>query len=200
MPDSNDIVFDQQVFDVTGVFDAVLGLFGNNTLTAADIIAWFSNFWTIFVSVSFLLAALFLFGYIYAAIRFNQLAAVEGERIKAMENLWQELYGNGKQSTRLQDIQQHIMSNNPNDWKLAIIEADIELEKAMEAAGYRGNTLGEMLKDARAGSLKTINDAWDAHLVRNKIAHQGADFILTKKIAQDTITQYKRVFEELDHA
>lgn len=198
MPDSNDITFDQQVIDVTAIFDAVLGLFGDNTLTTNDVIAWFSDAWTIFVIVSFLLAALFLFGYIYAAIRFNQLADEESERIVAMEKLWQELYGGSKQQTRLQDMDQHIMSNNPNDWKLAIIEADIELEKVMEAAGYQGNTLGEMLKDARAGSLQTINDAWDAHLVRNKIAHQGADFILTKKVAQDTINQYKRVFEELD--
>jgi hypothetical protein len=34
-------------------------------------------------------------------------------------------------------------------------------------------------------------------MVRNKIAHAGADFILTQKIARETIMQYERVFKEL---
>ena len=43
----------------------------------------------------------------------------------------------------------------------------------------------------------TLDDAWQAHKVRNQIAHAGADFVLTQKITRETIMMYKRVFEEL---
>ncbi|MEZ4200307.1 MAG: hypothetical protein R3B69_01740 [Candidatus Paceibacterota bacterium] len=46
-------------------------------------------------------------------------------------------------------------------------------------------------------TFQTLDQAWAAHLVRNKVAHAGSDFILTKKLAQETVTQYKMVFEEL---
>ena len=40
-------------------------------------------------------------------------------------------------------------------------------------------------------SFTTINQAWRAHNVRNRIAHEGADFNLSKIEAQQTIAEYK---------
>ena len=62
----------------------------------------------------------------------------------------------------------------------------------------QGTTIGEKLKSASPNSFKTLDQAWRAHRVRNEIAHAGSDFVLTKKAAQDTITQYKMVFEEFE--
>ena len=45
--------------------------------------------------------------------------------------------------------------------------------------------------------METLNDAWEAHKVRNRIAHDGADFVLTKRMVDETINRYLRVFEEL---
>ena len=92
----------------------------------------------------------------------------------------------------------HSGTNNPNDWKLAIIEADIMLGELLDAMGLGGTTIGEKLKSASPNSFKTLDQAWRAHRVRNEIAHAGSDFVLTKKAAQDTITQYKMVFEEFE--
>ena len=91
----------------------------------------------------------------------------------------------------------HIQSVNPNDWRLAIIEADIMLEEALDEIGLAGNTIGEKLKGASTQQLRSLDDAWKAHRVRNEIAHAGADFVLTQRIAQETINQYQRVFLEL---
>ena len=198
MPDQNDIVFSQQTIDIVAIIDAIVGFFGGSEVGVASVIDFFQTAWSIAVVVLLMLAALFLFAYIYAAIRFNQLAEVESERIKKGEELYQQLYGSGANSDRFDDIDKHIQTDNPNDWKLAIIEADIELERLLEEAGYPGATVGEKLKSARASAtMQTINDAWEAHLVRNKIAHAGSDFVLTKKSARETIIQYKRVFTEL---
>ena len=90
----------------------------------------------------------------------------------------------------------HGNSDSPNDWKLAIIEADIILDDVLKQQGYAGNSLGERLKSISPSQLESLQDAWEAHKVRNKIAHEGADFVLTKRLAQETITKYQRVFTE----
>jgi hypothetical protein len=79
---------------------------------------------------------------------------------------------------------------------VAIIEADIFLDETLNEAGYVGVSLGEKLKSANPQSFTTIQDAWEAHKVRNEIAHVGSDFILTRKIAQDTLLRFERVFRE----
>jgi hypothetical protein len=100
-------------------------------------------------------------------------------------------------NSRFDDIKKHIVSDNPNDWKLAIIEADIVLDEALKKSGYAGISLGERLKSISPSHLKSLDDAWQAHKVRNQIAHGGADFVLTRRLAEDTIKQYRRVFTEL---
>ena len=52
------------------------------------------------------------------------------------------------------------------------------------------------LSAAGIDAAVTLEDAWNAHKVRNAIAHQGSDFVLTKRVADATITQYRHVFEE----
>ena len=91
----------------------------------------------------------------------------------------------------------HIASYSPSDWKLAIIEADIILDEILKDAGYAGTSLGERLRSISPERLRSLDDAWQAHKVRNQIAHGGADFILTQRLAQDTIKQYRRVFHEM---
>lgn len=202
MVDENDIIFQQRSIDFLAVVEAVGDLFGGASFSGADVVAVIQGLWGAFIVISFLLAALFLVGYIYAAIRLNQLAEIQSDGLKEQEKLWQQLYGTRSSTpSRIDDIAKHVDSDNPNDWKLAIIEADIELERLLDEAGHYGSTVGEKLKGARAsGTLQAIDAAWDAHLVRNKIAHRGADFILTKRLAQQTITQYRQVFAELQSA
>ncbi|MAZ29856.1 hypothetical protein CL655_01095 [bacterium] len=198
MPDENDIVFDQYSIDIVAMVRAILDAAGASAPTIDSVLGFLNSLWGTFVVISLLLALLFFIGYIYAAIRFNQLAEIELEGIKEQERLYQQLFGQD-QPSRFDDIKKHIASDNPNDWKLAIIEADIELERMLDNAGYPGLTIGDKLKGANKDSFTTLNDAWEAHKVRNRIAHDGADFVLTKRLAQETITRYQRVFAEFNH-
>jgi len=70
------------------------------------------------------------------------------------------------------------------------------LEQMLDNAGYVGASIGDKLKTANPASFTTVQDAWDAHRVRNEIAHAGSDFVLTKRVAQETIIKYERVFRE----
>jgi hypothetical protein len=93
-------------------------------------------------------------------------------------------------------VEEHINSEDPNKWKLAILEADIILSELLESLGLPGESVGEKLKAVEESDFTTIESAWEAHKIRNAIAHQGSDFLLTKREAKRIINLYKTVFEE----
>ncbi|MCD5382482.1 MAG: hypothetical protein LR017_04230 [Candidatus Pacebacteria bacterium] len=165
--------------------------------TQSSLFDTLSHWWGIYSIVALLLSVLFFIGFVYAKIKGGQLMAIVQHALHEAEAAWAHAYGGAvAKDARWTDIESHVTTDNPNDWRLAIIEADIMLEDVLEQAGYVGTTLGERLKAARNNPFQTIDDAWEAHIVRNKIAHSGSDFVLTQKKAKDTITQFGRVFQE----
>ena len=153
--------------------------------------------WTIFTIVSYTFSIVLLFIYVYASTERKQLHLLHMEELKQRERIYDERFRSGPKNSRFADIEKHIASDNPNDWKLAIIEADIVLDEALKKLGYNGVSLGERLKSITPSQLTCLDDAWQAHKIRNQIAHGGADFVLTKRLAEETIKRYRRVFTEL---
>ena len=62
--------------------------------------------------------------------------------------------------------------------------------------GYVGIGVGEKLKSADKVHFNTLQDAWEAHKVRNLIAHEGSAFDLSESLARRTIARYSAVFRE----
>ena len=92
-----------------------------------------------------------------------------------------------------------IVQNYMNDelevmWRLGIIEADNLLFEVLRSKGYRGESLGDMMKDA---NFRSIDQAWDAHKIRNRIAHEGSAYHLTDREARRVFTIYEEVLKEL---
>ena len=196
MPDSNDIVFDSYGPDIIGGITNLITGAAESGGGFSGLSQWLLRAWEIYSIIAFIVSAILIVGIIYAYIRFNQLSEIEVQNIAEAERMWKELYGENAGNSQWNQIQSHLDSESPNDWKLAIIEADIMLDKTLTDAGYAGTSVGEKLKSASPQSMTTIRDAWDAHMIRNKIAHQGSDFVLTKRTARETITKYQRVFQE----
>ncbi len=96
---------------------------------------------------------------------------------------------------RWENVVKHIDSPNQNDWKQAILEADMILDELLSKMGYRGESVGEKLKRVEPGDFKSIQDAWEAHKVRNQIAHEPG-FTLNKIEAQQAYHLYKKVLDE----
>lgn len=138
------------------------------------------------------ITALLLGGIIYVTIRTNQVRAKEAERIKKAIPTDIEPIRN----ERWVKVMEHAGSENPNDWRVAIMEADILLDEVITRIGYQGDTLGEKLKQVAKGDMATLDSAWEAHKIRNQIAHEGGDYILTKREAKRVIDLYKSVFCE----
>ncbi len=181
--------------DLVALFRALYeSMAGGNWQSFVDTLA---HIWDVYSIIALILALIFFVGYVYAKIRYGQLADIEQEALRKGEEAWALRYGEKTtKNSRWNDVEMHIGENNPNSWRLAIIEADILLEEVLTNAGYVGATIGDKLKSANATSFTTIQDAWEAHKVRNEIAHAGGDFILTKKLAQETIMRFERVFRE----
>jgi hypothetical protein len=209
--DENDILFNQYSLDFFGFIDFLFrtifsgggitsssggeGLVGN--FSPSSVVVWISDIWSVLVVLSWAVSALLVFGIIYAYIRHEQLGEVIGEILKRQEDAFRQIHSGQVKNARWQDVLNHADSEQPNDWKLAIIEADIILEELLSELGYAGTSVGDKLKSAPA-SFRTIDQAWRAHNVRNRIAHDGANFELSEVMARETIAQYKMVFDEFD--
>ena len=100
---------------------------------------------------------------------------------------------------RWKQIMEQVDGPNQNDWKQAIIDADAMLEQLVTSLGYQGQTLGEQLKRTAKGDFKTRDAAWDAHMVRNRIAHDGSLFDINQVEAKRVISLYRQVFDEFYH-
>lgn len=156
-----------------------------------------NDIWTVFTIISYTFSIVLLFIYVYAATERKYLHMSRMKELQERERIYDERFRSGPKNSRFSDIEKHIASDNPNDWKLAIIEADIILDETLKKIGYNGVSLGERLKSISPNQLTCLDDAWQAHKIRNQIAHGGADFVLTKHLAEETIKRYRRVFTEL---
>ncbi len=61
---------------------------------------------------------------------------------------------------------------------------------------YEGDSIGDKLKQIEESDFITLNKAWEAHKIRNHIAHRGGDFTFSKSEAERVINLYRQVFEE----
>ena len=95
-----------------------------------------------------------------------------------------------------QKIQDHVESINENNWKLAIIEADIMLGEVLDNLSLPGETIGDKLKAVERSDFTTVDLAWEAHKIRNQIAHEGSSFLLNQRETKRILSLYQAVFEE----
>ncbi len=93
-------------------------------------------------------------------------------------------------------IEEKMNSQNEQDWRIAIVDADIILEEMLGRMGYVGEGIAEKLKQVDKADFKTIQNAWNAHKLRNRIAHEGSNFHLSRTEAEIAIDDFKKVFEE----
>jgi hypothetical protein len=97
---------------------------------------------------------------------------------------------------RWQNIIKRSQSSSESDWRLAIIECDILLDEMLKKMGYHGESIADKLKLVERSDFHTIDFAWEAHKVRNRIAHSGSDFHLSYSEFERVFGLYKKVFEE----
>ena len=102
----------------------------------------------------------------------------------------------GGVAARWDEIIRHIDSVKETEWRYAIMEADKLVDHLLQKAGFQGDTMGERLKGIAPGTLLSVQNLWDAHKIRNLIAHETG-YTLRYAEARDAIRNYEKALREL---
>ena len=160
----------------------------------AGLQAFIAHIWLWIIVIGYALSVVALFIIVYCIVRLFELRKRE-ELFYSTPITPQEAAGGV--NPRWEHIESLAGGASASEWREAIIEADIMLDDILERNGYVGDGVGEKLKAVESESLSTLNDAWEAHKVRNQIAHEGSAFNLSESIARRTIARYEAVFREI---
>jgi hypothetical protein len=148
----------------------------------------------VLLKVLLVLAAILAIAVIaYSIVRIQELKEQEQKKLKTF--IVKEPIA-GIKNDKWEMVLAHARSANSSDWRLAIIEADTILDDMIRALGYQGEDLGSRLKSIEPSDFLTLDEAWEAHKIRNRIAHDGSAFPLDQKEALRVIGLYERVFKE----
>jgi hypothetical protein len=150
------------------------------------------------VGISIPLSLFFLIGIIYCVEKLKEIRQKEHELydLKVEEAYETVDKADPASAKRWESVMRHIASTNQNDWRQAIMEADIILDELLTKMEYKGESIGEKLKRVEKADFNTLDDAWEAHKFRNQIAHEGSTVLLSEYEAKRIINLYKKVFEE----
>lgn len=150
--------------------------------------------WVVITVLAYALAIGFLAVFVYATIRYHQIRDEDALRFATAGDAHhaEEV----TEHNRWSNVRELIESPNESDWRQAIIEADIILDDLLTRLGFSGETVGEKLRAIDPAKFRTLDEAWEAHRVRNDIAHQGSAYPLTDHLAYRTILHYENVFRE----
>jgi len=101
----------------------------------------------------------------------------------------------GPMQTRWNEIVEHIGSNREGEWKYAVIEADKLVDDQLKSR-YGGETMGERLRGIEKTQLVSIDGLWEAHKIRNRLAHD-VNYFLRHAEALKAIKLYEQTLKEL---
>jgi hypothetical protein len=176
------------------LYECLHGACYGNGVDTSQLSAAIAHLWLWVVAIGYGISAVSLVGIAYATIELFELRKREEEFYHTLIVPAEE---DQTASARWRHVESLRDSSAPNDWRSAILEADIMLDDALTKQGYAGETVADKLKSADPHRLATLQQAWDAHRVRNQIAHEGSTFDLTEQLARRTIAQYESVLHEL---
>ena len=187
-------LFDPTYLNIEYVFNKILEYI-------QPVIDFFTNAktWEIIGIVSMLLSLIFITIIIFSLVRLREIQLFEKEEIDHEIN--HALAADKERDRNLNPKWHYVLtlveSPNESDWRVSIMEADSMLEELLKEKGMAGNTVSELLEQARSNGYASIQDAWEAHIIRNKIAHQGSDYPVSQVEARRVIRMFQNFFEEL---
>lgn len=176
-------------------WDRLFGSTNYQTTTNDTVFGSLIHFMTyFFMFIALVLACMIFFSYIRWKEELKTAKKKFNDAYKSPETIELPKFKHPRWATVLG----HTESLNQPEWRLAILEADTMLAELLDKRGYKGLSIGEQLKSADQEKFRSLQDAWDAHKVRNQIAHEGSSFTLTERETKRVIGLYERVFREFD--
>lgn len=106
-------------------------------------------------------------------------------------------FGKRKFFKQWEKIIDRLETGREAEYKLAVIEADGFLDDILEKMGYKGETMGDRLKQLSSIILPNLDEVWEAHKIRNNIVHDP-DYRLTLEQAKRTLEIYEKSLRDLE--
>ncbi len=156
-----------------------------------------------FFDQSFLWLAVKFFLFVYVVVLFVDIVLLLV--LKGLSSdLKTALYGTDRPMTskntlikRWEAILSRTESNNPSQYKVAVLEADALADEILDGIGYAGATMAERLEAVRGGQLETKTLLIEAHEARNQIIHDPR-FSLTRDEARRYLGYFEKFFDEVE--
>ena len=176
------------------VFRKILQFFGAAKNGFLKLLAWLGSsglkVFLIILSIVLLGGIIFLLYKIYR---------IKKDKISNMVDFVPKEEPRELRSSKWDGIKKKMDSDISLEWKMAIIEADSIIDDIFKTIGFGGETLGERLKAVEPSDFDNLQNVWEAHKVRNKIAHEGDRFQITKEEAIEAIEKYEKALKELKY-
>lgn len=151
--------------------------------------------WGLLFPLSALISLLLIAGIIYCAMRIMEIRRAEWAQFrKAAHTVVADDVP--RTQMRWNRVLENAKSEDEHKWRLAILEADIMLSELLDLQGYKGETIAEKMKQVSRTQFNSIDDAWEAHKVRNRVAHEGVEFKISEREKNHVMNLYERVFRE----
>lgn len=158
-----------------------------------------SGFKIFIVTLFSLISIAFIAVIIYSMVRLKERRAADHHKLHLAVHSASHHKKEEKENKRWKMVLDFITSDSPSDWRIAVIEADNILDDLTKELGLVGDNLGERLKNASVSHFKTLDNAWEAHKTRNKIAHEGMAYEISYREAKKAIELYESVFNEFEY-
>ena len=109
---------------------------------------------------------------------------------KGRKNLNVEYY-----RARVLEIEHQLKRDETSSYHLCILNGDKLVDKALMERGFGGKNMGDRMKDA-AKVFSDRNGIWNAHKLRNKVAHES-DAYITYDQARYALASFRRALKDL---
>ena len=153
-----------------------------------------SAVWNVVTILGFVVSLLALMVLVFATVRIYQIRRAEEHLYEDIEF---EEADRQVDRSRWQHVVSLVESPHEKDWRQAVIEADIMLDEILTEQHYEGNTVADKLAKVDPVRFKTLNEACEAHNVRNQMA-AAPEVSLRDEVAYRAIKHYEAVFREFD--
>jgi len=154
--------------------------------------------WPIWKLVAVIVSGVSLIGIVYNSWKLRAIGLEEqmiyDPRVETKVALEEKIIE--PKNEKWEKVMRYLSSDNSSDWQRAVIEADVMLEEMLRLAGYHGESVGEMLKSVDQNEFLTIDDAWEAHKIRNAVAHSKGGYQLSEREAKHAVALFEKVFKE----
>lgn len=184
--------------NIQNIFYRIYQLLTGSSISPSGFQELLNQYWPIFALLSLIISAIILAVIINLTFKLKEIEKKDKEKYGFVETDLIVEGATSPKNDRWMRVLEHLESESQSEWRNAILEADIILDEMSKKMGYYGDNLGERLRNVEKSDFLTLDLAWEAHKVRNTIAHEGSNFILTKREAKRVIDLYRQVFEEFE--